>query len=48
MRCIPQRFNVQYLHRLLREGRLSGMKLSQTWLIGKSLLKAYLENENQR
>ena len=25
--------NMQYLRRLLRDGRLTGMKLGQTWLI---------------
>jgi len=36
--------NLQYLHRLLRDGRLTGMKLGQTWLIDKSTFEAYLEN----
>jgi excisionase family DNA binding protein len=35
--------NVQYLRRLLREGKLSGVKLGQTWLIDKSMFEAYLE-----
>ena len=39
-------YNVQYLRRLLRNGRLSGMKLGQTWLFDKRILEAYLENAN--
>jgi len=39
-------YNVQYLRRLLRDGRLSGMKLGQTWLIDKRTFEAYLENAN--
>jgi len=31
-------YNVQYLRRLLRDGRLSDMKLGQTWLIDESFL----------
>ncbi len=37
-------YNVQYLRRLLRDGRLTGMKLGQTWLIDRRTLEAYLEN----
>ena len=37
-------YNVQYLRRLLRDGRLIGMKLGQTWLIDKRTFEAYLEN----
>jgi excisionase family DNA binding protein len=40
-------YNVQYLRRLLRDGRLSGMKLGQTWLIDKSMFEAYLEKAQQ-
>jgi len=40
-------YNVQYLRRLLRDGRLTGMKLGQTWLIDKRTLEAYLENARQ-
>ena len=29
-------YNMQHLRRLLRDGRLSGMKLGQTWLIDKT------------
>ena len=39
-------YNVQYLRRLLRDGRLIGVKLGQTWLIDKRTLEAYLENSN--
>ena len=39
-------YNVQYLRRLLRNGRLIGVKLGQTWLIDKYTLEAYLENAN--
>ena len=39
-------YNVQYLRLLLRDGRLVGMKLGQTWLIYKCTLEAYLENAN--
>ena len=37
-------YNVQYLRRLLRDGRLPGMKLGQTWLIDKGMFEAYLDN----
>ena len=37
-------YNLQYLRRLLRDSRLTGMKLGQTWLIDKSTFEAYLEN----
>jgi excisionase family DNA binding protein len=37
-------YNVQYLRRLLRDGRLTGLKLGQTWLIDKHTFEAYLEN----
>jgi hypothetical protein len=39
-------YNMQYLRRLPRYGRLSDMKLGQTWLIDKRTLEAYLENAN--
>ena len=39
-------YNVQYLRRLLRDGRLTGMKLGQNWLIDKGTFEAYLENSN--
>ena len=37
-------YNVQYLRRLLRDGRLTGLKLGQAWLIDKGTFEAYLEN----
>ena len=37
-------YNVQYLRRLLRDGRLSGVKLGQTWLLDKNTFEAYLKN----
>ncbi len=36
-------YNLQYLRRLLRDGRLTGMKLGQTWLLDKRTFEAYLE-----
>jgi len=39
-------YNAQYLRRLIRNGRLTGMKLGQTWLMDKGTLEAYLENAN--
>jgi len=39
-------YNIQYLRRLLRDGRLTGMKLGQTWLIDKGTFEVYLENAN--
>ena len=39
-------YNMQYLRRLIRNGRLTGMKLGQTWLMDKGTLEAYLENAN--
>jgi excisionase family DNA binding protein len=37
-------YNMQHLRRLLRDGRLSGMKLGQTWLIDRRTFETYLEN----
>ncbi len=39
-------YNVQYLRRLLRDGKLTGMKLGQTWLINRSGFEDYLEKVN--
>lgn len=39
-------YNVQYLRRLIRNGKLPGLKLGQTWLIDKCTFEAYLENAN--
>ncbi len=40
-------YNAQYLRRLLRDGRLSGMKLGQTWLLDRIGFEYYLENAHQ-
>ncbi len=40
-------YNVQYLRRLLRDGRLSGVKLGQTWLIDKSTFEDFIETAYQ-
>jgi len=40
-------YNVQYLRRMLRDGRLTGMKLGQTWLLDKRTFEAYLERAHQ-
>ena len=40
-------YNKQYLRRLLRDGRLIGLKLGQTWLIDQAILEAYLEKAYQ-
>ena len=40
-------YNMQYLRRLLRDGRLTGLKLGQTWLIEKCMFEAYLESALQ-
>jgi excisionase family DNA binding protein len=40
-------YNMQYLRRLLRDGRLFGLKLGQTWLIDKNMFEAYLEKAHQ-
>ena len=34
-------YNLQYLRRLLRAGKLSGTKLGQVWLIDDDFLEAY-------
>ena len=39
-------YNMQYLRRLLRDGRLISMKLGQTWLVDKYSFETYLENAN--
>ncbi len=39
-------YNVQYLRRLLRDGRLFGVKIGQTWLIEKRTFDTYLEKAN--
>lgn len=39
-------YNVQYLRRLLRDGRMSGFKLGQTWLLDKHTFETYLDKAN--
>ena len=36
-------YSTQYLRRLLRTGKLEGVKIGQTWLIEKSALDVYFE-----
>jgi len=40
-------YNVQYLRRMLRDGRLFGAKLGQIWLLDKRTFEAYLESAHQ-
>lgn len=40
-------YSLQYLRRLLRLGKLAGMKLGQLWLIDKDAFDAYLEKASQ-
>ena len=40
-------YSMQYLRRLLRIGKLTGLKIGQVWLIEKSTFEAYLENATQ-
>ena len=37
-------FNIQYLRRLLRSGRLEGIKIGQVWLIKLTSLETYARN----
>ena len=37
-------YSVQYLRRLLRSGKLLGLKIGQLWLIEKQIFDTYLEN----
>ena len=37
-------YSLQYLRRLLRYGKLSGIKIGQAWLIEKDAFLAYFEN----
>jgi len=41
-------YNSQYLRRLLRNGRLSGIRAGQTWLILLDSLEAYLSQAEKR
>jgi len=36
-------YSLQYLRRLLRCGKLSGLKIGQVWLIDKDVFFTYLE-----
>jgi excisionase family DNA binding protein len=40
-------YNVQYLRRLLRAGKLDGIKVGQVWLIRLDSLLAYFERAKQ-
>jgi excisionase family DNA binding protein len=40
-------YSLQYLRRLLRCGRLVGLKIGQVWLIDKSAFEAYLDKAVQ-
>ena len=35
-------YSLQYLRRLLRTGKLTGLKIGQLWLIDKDTLETYL------
>jgi hypothetical protein len=37
-------YSIQYLRRLLRTGRLEGVKIGQMWLINLASLEMYLRN----
>jgi excisionase family DNA binding protein len=36
-------YNIQYLRRLLRSGKLEGIKIGQMWLIESQSLETYLQ-----
>jgi hypothetical protein len=40
-------YNMQYLRRLLRSGKLAGLKIGQGWLIDNSVFEAYHEKTLQ-
>ena len=40
-------YSLQYLRRLLRYGKLEGLKIGQVWLIEKTALEEYLEKSVQ-
>ena len=40
-------YSLQYLRRLLRCGKIEGLKIGQVWLIDKSAFEAYIENAFQ-
>lgn len=37
-------YNIQYLRRLLRSGKLKGIKIGQIWLIEMQSLEMYLQH----
>ena len=39
-------YNAQYLRRLIRNGRLIGVKLGQSWLLDNHAFEVYLKNAN--
>ena len=41
-------YNIQYLRRLLRAGRLEGVRIGQVWLIKISSLEGYLSQNESR
>ena len=36
-------YHLQYLRRLLRNGKLEGLKIGQIWLVDKGALDAYIK-----
>ena len=36
-------YNIQYLRRMLRSGALKGGKISQMWLIDKTIFEGYMQ-----
>jgi len=40
-------YSLQYIRRLLRCGKLAGLKIGQVWLIDKVAFEAYLEKAIQ-
>jgi hypothetical protein len=41
-------YHVEYLRKLIREGRIKGRKFSILWLVGRSSLKVYLREQAKR
>jgi excisionase family DNA binding protein len=40
-------YSLQYIRRLLRSGKLTGLKIGQVWLIDKAIFDAYLERATE-
>ena len=40
-------YSLQYLRRLLRTGKLDGLKIGQLWLIDKTTLDTYIEKTTE-